>query len=81
MPVDAVSYLYAAIVTGGGIFGYVKAGEFSFVFKCLEWKDNRIAMFHRLHSISWCRFSIRGDTWLWRTLEFAVSTETTFSIR
>lgn len=30
MPVDAVSYLYAAIVAGGGIFGYVKAGMIHF---------------------------------------------------
>lgn len=30
MPFDAVSYVYAAVVAGGGIFGYVKAGEFNF---------------------------------------------------
>lgn len=27
MPIDTVSYLYAATVAAGGIFGYVKAGE------------------------------------------------------
>lgn len=28
MPVDLVSYLYAATVAAGGIIGYVKAGKF-----------------------------------------------------
>lgn len=27
MPIDVSSYLYAAAVAGGGIFGYVKAGK------------------------------------------------------
>lgn len=27
MPMDTVSYLYAATVAAGGIFGYAKAGE------------------------------------------------------
>lgn len=27
MPVDVVSYLYAATVAAGGIIGYVKAGN------------------------------------------------------
>lgn len=27
MPVDVVSYLYAATVAAGGIVGYVKAGK------------------------------------------------------
>lgn len=32
MTIDASSYLYAAAVAGGGIFGYIKAGKSSFEF-------------------------------------------------
>lgn len=28
MPIDIVSYLYAATVAAGGIVGYVKAGKY-----------------------------------------------------
>lgn len=37
MPVDLISYLYAATVAAGGIAGYVKAGNFNHQKKKIVW--------------------------------------------
>lgn len=61
MPVDLISYLYAATVAAGGIAGYVKAGMTLNRSNIDDVFDNKLNFFYfnqRFHTISRCWFGV-----------------------